>query len=276
MNLARKAGVDGLSGLRREWRQDGITWHRPLLAVTRGALRAHLRANGIAWAEDPTNDDPRRTRARARQTVAALAPLGLTVAGLARVAGHLADAADALRHATADFVQAHVVEVAGSLRFGRTALAAAAPEIRRRVLRAVLQAQTLAPHPPREAHLHGLTDRLLDGRDATLAGVRFRGQGDVITASRELRAVAGLVAQPGAPWDNRWRVTGPGGAEVRALGAGLAQVPGWRATGLPRAVLEVTPGVWQGDRLIAAPVAGWPQGWTAENDLRLLAIIKAH
>jgi tRNA(Ile)-lysidine synthase len=55
---------------------------------------------------------------------------------------------------------------------------------------------------------------------------------------------------------SRWSVTGEG--EARLLGSdGLRQCPDWRATGLPRQVLEVTPGVWQGDTLIAAPCAGF-------------------
>lgn len=276
MNLARAAGVDGLAGLRPRWHDAGIVWHRPLLSVTRAALRDHLRGQGLCWAEDPTNDDPRRSRTRARRALAALGPLGITVEGLGRVAANLAAAAEALRRATADFALDHAAEVAGSVRCDRAALSDAAPEVRRRFLRAVLQAQTMAAYPPREAQLAALADRLAQGRDATLAGVRFRHGPGIITASRELRAVAGLTAQPGAPWDGRWRLTGPGEGEVRALGAGLRRVPDWRATGLSRAVLEVTPGVWQGDRLVAAPAAGWSQGWTAEFALRLHAIIKAH
>jgi tRNA(Ile)-lysidine synthase len=41
-------------------------------------------------------------------------------------------------------------------------------------------------------------------------------------------------------------------------------------------VLEVTPGVWQGDRLVAAPVAGWPQGWQATFLRPFAAAISAH
>lgn len=276
MNLARASGVDGLSGLRASWVEDGVTWHRPLLRVTRAALRTHLRDHSIAWADDPTNDDPRRTRTRARRTLAALAPLGIGAVTLGRVAANLAAAAEALREATADFARIHAVEAAGSVQVSRAALADAGAEMRRRFLRAVLLALTSAAHPPREADLTRLADRLLQGADATLSGVRFRQRDGRITASRELRAVAAVVSRPGEAWDGRWHVAGPGGGEVRAIGAGLRQVPGWRATGLSRPVLEVTPGIWQGDRLIAAPVAGWPQGWTAETGLRLHAIIKAH
>ena len=86
------------------------------------------------------------------------------------------------------------------------------------------------------------------GRDATLAGCRHR-KGWLF---REARALRGLE---GGLWDGRWRVTGAG--EVRALGAGgLRQCDG-RVTGLPREVLAVTPALWDGDRLLAAPSAGF-------------------
>jgi tRNA(Ile)-lysidine synthase len=113
-------------------------------------------------------------------------------------------------------------------------------------------------------------------RVATLQGVCFRQNDNVITIVREARAVAHAKSRPGQLWDSRWRVTAPDGAEVRALGPALRKVPGWRDIGLPRQMLEVTPGVWQGDSLIAAPVAGWPQGYTAEIAVPLHAFIKAH
>ena len=39
---------------------------RPLLGVSRAALRAHLREAGETWIDDPANDDVRFARARAR------------------------------------------------------------------------------------------------------------------------------------------------------------------------------------------------------------------
>jgi tRNA(Ile)-lysidine synthase len=67
-------------------------------------------------------------------------------------------------------------------------------------------------------------------------------------------------------WDGRWRVAGPEGI-IRALGeAGLRACPDWRSTGLPREVLAVTPGVWRGETLVSAPLAGWQNGWSAQLD----------
>ncbi len=70
-----------------------------------------------------------------------------------------------------------------------------------------------------------------------------------------------------ALWDGRWHVSGPQvrGISVRALGkAGLAQLPVPRDRSIPEASLLAQPALWQGDRLVGAPLAGWANGWSAE------------
>ncbi len=58
----------GLRGLRGVAPVDGRRI-RPLRGVRREALRAHLRARGITWREDPTNADTEITRNRLRHNV---------------------------------------------------------------------------------------------------------------------------------------------------------------------------------------------------------------
>lgn len=64
--LSRGAGVAGLAAMPARWQRAGFTWHRPLLRVAGAEVRQWLRAQGIAWVEDPTNTDPRYTRNRIR------------------------------------------------------------------------------------------------------------------------------------------------------------------------------------------------------------------
>jgi tRNA(Ile)-lysidine synthase len=260
MGLGRKAGLAGLSGMRRSWSEGGVTLHRPLLGASRAELRGWLTARGIGWIDDPTNEDARFARIRARKALAALGPLGITAEGLAGVAANLAEAQEALavqvRAAAAAFVQ----PVAGALRIG-DALWQAPVEVRRQVILRALGWLTGADYAPRAAEVERLMAAMRQGRDATLAGCRFR-KGWLM---REARAL-GPPSPVGGLWDGRWRVTGPAG-EVRALGAeGLRKRKGWRDAGLPRSVLEVTPGVWLGETLVSAPLAGWPNGWSAQLD----------
>lgn len=62
MAMLRGAGLSGLAGM-RAWR---APWWRPLLGLSRAALREWLRAQGQDWLEDPANTDFRRLRARLR------------------------------------------------------------------------------------------------------------------------------------------------------------------------------------------------------------------
>ena len=150
--------------------------------------------------------------------------------------------------------EATVAELAGALRVEGDAFWALHPETRRRLLIAAIRWVSGAHHPPREAKLAALERALSLGKDATLGGVRFRWRDQACWVSREARACGGAVPA-GQVWDGRWHLTGKAG-EVRALGPeGLRQCPDWRATGLPRQVLEVTPGLWQGALLQAAPCA---------------------
>lgn len=259
MGLARQAGIAGLSGMRRVWREGGVTFHRPLLDAGRVELRDWLSAQGIGWIDDPTNENQQFQRVRARAALAALAPTGITAEGLAGVAGHLAQVQAALAVQVRQAAR-HLRAEAGALAVG-VGLWDAPEEVQRQVLVAALRWLTGADYAPRAADLARFGAALRAGRDATLAGCRFA-KGWLC---REARAVGGPVAVGGL-WDRRWRVTGPEG-EVRALGAeGLRQVPEWRASGLPREVLAVTPAVWRGAVLLAAPLAGWANGWSARLD----------
>ena len=116
MGLGRAAGLAGLSGMRRAWVDGGRVVPSPAsCGAGREELRDWLRAQGMPWIDDPTNENPRFTRVKARQALAALAPLGITAERLAEVAGHLARVQEALGGAGRGGGR-HVVEVAGALR----------------------------------------------------------------------------------------------------------------------------------------------------------------
>ncbi|MBN8632456.1 MAG: tRNA lysidine(34) synthetase TilS [Rhodobacterales bacterium] len=256
MGLSRAAGIAGLSGMRREFDAGSVSVHRPLLDAGREELRDWLRGRGIGWVDDPTNENDRFTRARARKALAALAPLGITAERLAEVAGNLARAQEALAVQLARAGR-WVEERAGALRFD-AGLWGEPGEVQRQAVVAALLWLNGAEYAPRAAEVERLVAALAGGRDATLAGCRAR-KGWLM---REPRAV-GAAVQVGDVWDGRWLVEGPEG-EVRALGAeGLRLVKDWRATGLPREVLLVTPGVWRGETLLAAPLAQHSAGWQA-------------
>ncbi len=266
MNLGRVAGLDGLSGMRPQWQAQGILWQRPLLGQGRADLRDYLRRNGVAWIDDPSNDNDRFTRIKARQTLAALAPLGISVKTLAGTIANLSQARAALTRTLSDVVAAHVTEAAGALLMPVQIFDDLPPDLRRRLLSAAIRWMAGADYAPRESQLGRLGDNLAQKQAAMLGGVRFRFAADRLQISREPRAVMGAMATD-ALWDHRWQMTGPhhSGLTVAALGAaGLRLCKDWRSTGHNRDALLVSPAIWHGDRLVAAPLAQKSDDWQAK------------
>jgi tRNA(Ile)-lysidine synthase len=77
MRMARGSGLGGLGGMARRSRLDGLTLVRPFLELPKARLIATLQAAKIAYADDPSNLDPRFTRARLRPLMPRLAKEGL-------------------------------------------------------------------------------------------------------------------------------------------------------------------------------------------------------
>lgn len=267
MRLARGSGVDGLSGMSMRWQSRGITWLRPMLAVERRHLRDFLTSRNQRWVDDPSNDDPRFDRVKARQALAHLAPLGISAEALGQVAQNMASARRALHwqvsQAARDIVRVH----AGSLRFDWDRLEMLPGEIRRRILLRGLAWLSGSDYPPRRQSLDAAVDALRQTRSATLDGCLMRRKSADLWIGREPRTVQDLRVPLGGLWDGRWRLTGgvpPDDAHIGAVGEdGLAACPQWRDLGLPREILMVTPALWVHDNLISAPLVKSDDTWQA-------------
>jgi len=264
MRLARGSGVDGLSPMRADWQAQGTRWLRPLLGLSRAGLRDWLGARGLAWVEDPSNDDARFARVRARRALAALAPLGLDVAGLNATATRMGRAREVLRRAAHD--------AAGKFcrtQSGDVLIAAGArelpPDTFTRLVAGALVWVASAPYRPRYAALVGALDEVAQGQTRSLAGCLLIPEAGGIRICREYQSVKACQAAPGQLWDKRWRLIGPEpGATIAPLGRAIEACPEWRQAGRPRAALMADPAVFVDDALAAAPLAGLSRGWSAE------------
>ncbi|MGX0877747.1 tRNA(Ile)-lysidine synthase [Roseovarius sp. MBR-154] len=264
MRLARGAGVDGLAAMRDRWSQAGVTFHRPLLALRREHLRELLRARGVTWLEDPTNSDTAYERARTRAALGALAPLGIDTATLAAAARKMAGVRAALYHHAHALAQTHVRIEAGDVLIARAAVQAMPDEAARRILQTALRWINGAEYPPRGPAMTQFLAAARGGEAMTLQGCYMQAQGEALRIGREYNTVAGLRVPQGQVWDGRWRIDGPevAGAEVAALGPeGLRACPEWRAGGLPHGAAMASPALWRGPELLAAPLAGRPDGY---------------
>ena len=233
MGLARKAGLDGLSGMRAGWTQNGIAWSRPLLAHGRQALRDYLRRQGVGWVDDPTNDDDAYTRVKARRALAELGPLGITAAALAAVAEHLDSSRQALSWALASASGRIVTERAGALWIDRVGLQGLPPDLQRRLLIAAVLWISGADYAPRDAAIQRLQQAIAAGRDATLWGCRLRCVNDTALISREARAVTAAPRGTAAGTSRaRQAISAPSGRRVcarsRTGGPADCRAPCWR------------------------------------------------
>lgn len=213
MRLKRGSGLDGLAAIPEESVWAGIAVLRPLLDIPKARLAATLKASGLAWVEDPSNNDQRFERARVRASCEALAKLGLSPEALARSAKRLARARVAIERSTDDFLarQATISE-AGYCLFAPKALAAAPAEIALRALSRGLALVGGRGEPIRLAKLEALLSALeLDpGKTRTLGGCRIASVGAELGIFRETRGadLPEIELRPGeqALWDNRFRV----------------------------------------------------------------------
>jgi tRNA(Ile)-lysidine synthase len=95
MRMARGSGIAGLGGMAPCTRLADLTLVRPLLDVPKARLIATCKAAKLGYADDPSNLDPKFTRARLRPLLAVLAVEGLDARRLSALARRLrrADAA---------------------------------------------------------------------------------------------------------------------------------------------------------------------------------------
>ncbi|MDO6413211.1 tRNA lysidine(34) synthetase TilS [Sphingomonas sp. BIUV-7] len=165
MRLERGAGVAGLSGIRPTRLLDhGVRLIRPLLGWRRRDLVAIVTAAGLAAVDDPSNRDPRFDRAAVRARLAGGWP---DPERLAAVAGHMAQAEDALSFAADRLFAERFDGAAGTL-----AAADLPRELRRRLLVKALN-QLAKDAVLRGDEVDRLLDRLAAGRVSTLAGIRI-------------------------------------------------------------------------------------------------------
>ncbi len=267
MRLAREAGVDGLSAMSGSRRQSRIVFSRPALRSTREELREVLRREGIQWMDDPSNEDATFERVRARQVLEALAPLGISATTLSAVSHHMAQVRGTLYWYVFLAAREMVTFRAGDILIERKAFRVLQPEVARRLVQSCLMWISSADYGPRGRALDLLMESIRGGTDMTLQGCRIMITCERIEITRELNAVVDLTVPVCRIWDNRWQVDGPvsdGTTRIAALGQeGLRQCGNWRDFGLPEASQIAGPAVWRGKELLAAPLAGLDNGWSA-------------
>ena len=264
MRLARKAGIDGLSAMQQDFARAGLQWCRPLFMASRSELRDYLTRHALQWVDDPSNEDVDFERIRVRKALSELASLGIDAPVLLHAGTAAAQARAALAHYTAQEARQQVTQQNGDL------LLPARPEIPQDITRR-LQSKAVQwigqlPYPPRQTSMQHLMVGIdLEGKH-TLGGCLVTKEGTQLRITREANALRDTRTPTDAIWDGRWALTGPHDAalHIARLGDAIKDCPDWRAADLPRASLMASPAIWRDDMLVAAPLAGLQNGWSAQ------------
>lgn len=250
------AGLAGMPALRETAR---VRLVRPLLTMPPGALRAWLRAIGVAWVEDPSNANPDAARARVRAGLADPDGTGARTVDLAARARRAGGARAAAEADIGQWLGAHA-----TMRPEGFVLLPPGPWPAR-ALAAVIRTLSGAAYPPDRRGVRALAAA---PRPAVLGGVRFLPAGRLgpgILAVREAAAMAPPVpATDGASWDGRWRLLmapDPADNLTQAASFGAVGVDApclRRATDLPAAVLATLPALRRAGALAMVPAIGYP------------------
>ena len=272
MRLARGSGLDGLSAMspcRRLRAGEPYDLVRPLLDIPKSRLIATLRADGIAWSEDPSNARIEFERVRLRAATQTLADLGLTPDKLALSARRLGRARSAVAITAAEF-ETRVLDLNGGAFAAvcRTGFAGAPAELRLRLLLRVLACFGGTSRAARLSKVEALLDRLAQAADftATLGGCVVTANAASVRIFREpgRNPLPECVLHDAKPvlWDARFAVSvgglpaAHGPVTVKALGgSGYATLrQSAPAARLPRKAAATLPSFWSGATLLAVPV----------------------
>ncbi len=268
MRLSRGSGVEGLACMSELRIRDGLTWLRPMLETSREDLRQHLRDNAIPWADDPSNEDPRFDRVKARQMFETLAPLGLTTDRLAQTAAHMGRESDVGNWALNTAAQNYATLDAGDVVLDAEAQKALPEALFSRLMAEALSFVSGAQYKPR---FRALRAAINAGPPTSLHGCLVLPSKQSVRITRELAAIQETRCHVSEIWDGRWRFVPPEGPdvtdmEIAALGEqGLREIDDWRPLGRPRHSVLASPAVWHGEKLVAAPLAGLKNGWQVRH-----------
>ncbi|MDB5416400.1 MAG: tRNA lysidine(34) synthetase TilS [Rubritepida sp.] len=238
----RGSGPRGLAGMAPLTVAPDALILRPMLGTSRARLAASLEGWSIRPIQDPSNADPRFSRARLRATGELLAA-SAAAASFARRRARFA-AADAVRIAASICLLPEGCAAIQRDRLGQDAVA-------RRVMAALIRAVGGGEHAPPEAAVAALLAR----GSGTLGGARW------LSGGRWLVREAGADRSHGDLWDGRFRSLSPLPADMMlgALGPDAARFRG-RARHLPAAALAMLPALRQpgNEALALVPHLAYP------------------
>jgi tRNA(Ile)-lysidine synthase len=263
MRARRGSSVAGLAGMPAIAERGAVRLLRPLLGVDGGRLRATLGAAKQRWVEDPSNGDVRFERVRVRLARAAGPEKAAETARLLRAAAEHGERRAASEAAVSRWLATHcAADPAG---FVRLSCDGPVPDA---AFSQVLRAVGGRAYPPDREKVADAVGRPV----GTLAGCRWRRQGEMLLVQRENRHLPRprpVVPGESLVWDRRFRLrvdrAVPVGCRLAPLGEeGWAQVHGRVSerisAQIPHTVRVGLPALWKDGGVFAVPFLHYIEG----------------
>jgi tRNA(Ile)-lysidine synthase len=296
MRLSKGSGIEGLAAMKSDTRQFGLRLLRPLLEFERQALRDYLISSNQNWIDDPSNTNLKYTRTQVGAVLSELVSLpGSNISALALSAKRISRASDALEMMASQRMREHFsVSPFGPVRFREEAILDCAEEIGIRLLKKVFSVVRGKPVSQNLQALEDIYTRLFGLKESTsetLGGVQILKSGKEWLVIREpgrdgLPEIM-LAAGTGIIWDHRFHVmdTAPEKDRDEVLIVKRIGSEGWRQikSGSPAndgftllaKVRNNLPAVWQGERIVAAPLFSAFRGQSTIAHDRFKMVFKA-
>lgn len=244
LRVYRGSGVRGLSPMAMRFfgRDDeSLGFVRPLLDFRRQELRDFLTRRGIAWCDDPSNEDDRFARARLRKILHQLEAGGFAHQHLQTTMAHLGRVEAMMARMLDEFARAHVAIAPLNIetRISRAAFLALDPELALRLLAEISQYYGARSYQPRLRALTNLRDSIAapNGR-AVLSGTEWHWGRRILRAYPEF---AGLPPSATGAWYLYHQPAEVAPIVIAPMGEGRHQHGQWREWGISSRAARALP-----------------------------------
>ncbi len=227
LRIYRGSGIDGISGIARKVKMNGITIMRPLLKCSRKHIESTLEQAGWEWVNDPSNINLKYSRTQVRNLLNGLEEKDVWVNRLCLLAENASRARLYLEKETRKAIDSIVtVQFYGYALIDQEGFCALEEEIALRTLSYCLKKISGNAYPPRFDSLKRVF-KLIKRKHkiaATLWGCELKQKKHNIVIYRELKAIEAFrPLDENLVWDKRYKIKPLPGAYIGCLGSA-----GWK------------------------------------------------
>ena len=213
MRFTRGSGVDGLVGMKKILKLKGIFWFRPLLTISRDDLRKFLKIKKIQWIEDPTNEDRKYLRVKARDVILQLQQFGINTDLVINTSIRMENARRVLNDvATEAFNKYVTLKNWGDVEVNREIFNSFREDTFLRILAGIIKGISGSIYRPRYKDLINFTEAIINKnfKARTLCGVLVRAMNEKKIVFRREPSFPFFVSDLQSKefiWDGRWQIS---------------------------------------------------------------------